>query len=70
MKIRLTFPEADPERELAGGALSLIEVLEGDREFLEALTLRLDEVVGKPRGRFVISYSPGQPGARRPPTVN
>jgi hypothetical protein len=69
MRINLTFPKMDPELELAGGALSLMEVLEGDREFLDALTLRLDEIVGKPKGRFVISYSPGQPGARRPPRV-
>ena len=68
--MRLTFPDADPERELAGGALCLVEVLEGEREFLDALTLRLDQIVGKPKGRFVISYRPGQPGARRPPRVN
>jgi hypothetical protein len=70
MRISLTFPDVDPELELAGGALSLVENLEGDREFLEALTIRLDEIVGKPKGRFVISYLPGQPGARKPPGVN
>ncbi len=70
MQIRLVFPEGDPNRELARGALAAVEVLEGDKEFLEALTMRLDEISGRPRGRFVISYCPGQPGARRPPTIH
>jgi hypothetical protein len=69
MKIRTVFPDGDPDSELAGGALSVVEVLEGDREFLEALTMRLDEISGRPKGRFVISYLPGQPGARQPPTI-
>jgi hypothetical protein len=69
MRISLTFPDADPELELAGGALSLVEVLEGDREFLDALALRLDEIVGKPKGRFVISYLPLQPGAHPIPRI-
>ncbi len=69
MRIRQVLQDGDPEQELANGALSLVEVLEGDKEFLEALTMRLDEVVGKPKGRFVISYLPGQPGARRPPRI-
>jgi hypothetical protein len=69
MRILLAQPNGDPEQQLGPGALSMTEVLEGDKEFLEALTMRLDEVVGKPKGRFVISYLPGQPGARRPPRI-
>ncbi len=68
MRIRVMPLDGNQNQELAGG-LSLVEVLEGDREFLEALTMRLDEVVGKPKGRFVISYLPGQPGSRRPPRI-
>jgi len=45
------------------------EILEGGREFLEALALRLNEIVRKPNGRFVISYVNGQPGAKTPPQV-
>src|SRR5215471_3373175 len=69
MRIVLMPPDGNPAPELAGGALSTTEVLEGDREFLEALTMRLDEVLGKPKGRFVFSYVQGQPGARRPPRI-
>lgn len=69
MRIHLTVPEATGGLELAGGALARVEVLEGDREFLEALTLRLDEIVVRPKSRFVISYLKGHPGARRPPTI-
>jgi hypothetical protein len=68
MTIETVFPEAFPGR-AGSGALSLIEASEGDREFLEALAMRLDEIVVKPKGRFVISYRTGQPGARRPPTI-
>jgi hypothetical protein len=69
MRIVLMPPDGNPAPELASGALSMNEVLEGDKEFLEALTMRLDEVVGKPKGRFVFSYVQGQPGARRPPRI-
>ena len=58
---------ADPEQERSGGEVCLQEVLEGDTEFLEAITFRLNEIVTKPKGRFVISYLPGVPGGRRPP---
>jgi hypothetical protein len=58
---------ADPERELPGGQGCFQEILEGDAEFLEAIAIRLNEIVTKPKGRFVISYLPGSPGARRPP---
>jgi hypothetical protein len=46
-----------------------VEVLEGGDEFLEALTMRLNEIVRKPSGRFVISYVPGTPGAKKPPRI-
>jgi len=65
----MEFPDGDATQELAGGALTVVEVLEGDKEFLEALTMRLDEISGRPKGRFVISYQPGQPGSRTPPTI-
>jgi hypothetical protein len=70
MIIRLTPGEAgDPERELAGGGLQLMEVLEGADEFLDAIVARLNEIVKKPSGRFVISFVDGAPGSKRPPTV-
>ena len=69
MEIRIGPPGGGADGELSGGALSVGEVLEGDKEFLEALTMRLDEISGRPKGRFVISYLPGQPGARQPPTI-
>ena len=62
-------PEGESAGQVADGVLRAAEVLEGDREFLEALTMRLDEISGRPKGRFVISYLPGQPGARTPPTI-
>jgi hypothetical protein len=61
-------PEFDPES--SGGAAGFVEVLEGDKEFLEAITLRLDQIVARPRGRFVVSYTQGQPGARKPPSIH
>jgi len=68
VKIRLVLGDpADPEQELSGGQVSLQEILEGDAEFLEAIAMRLNEIVTKPRGRFVISYLAGSPGARRLP---
>ena len=70
MLIRLRPKETvNPETELAGGSLHLVEVLEGAEEFLDALVSRLNEIVRKPSGRFVISYVDGNPGSRRPPTV-
>jgi hypothetical protein len=65
VRIRLVLGDpADPEQELSGGQVSLREILEGDAEFLEAITMRLNDIVRKPKGRFVISYVPGSPGAR------
>jgi hypothetical protein len=70
MIIRLTPEDAgSPEVELAGGGLQLTEVLEGADEFLDAIVARLNEIVRKPSGRFVISYVEGHPGSRRPPKV-
>jgi hypothetical protein len=69
MEIGTIPPEGGADGELAGGALSGAELLEVDKEFLEALTMRLDEISGRPKGRFVISYLAGQPGARTPPTI-
>jgi hypothetical protein len=69
MEIPTDLPEGGADLELSGGALRAAELLEVDKEFLEALTMRLDEISGRPKGRFVISYLPGQPGARTPPTI-
>ena len=69
MHLRPVDPE-DPGKEPEGRRIGLVEVLEGATEFLEAIELRLSEIVTKPKGRFVISYIPGMPGARRPPTVH
>jgi hypothetical protein len=69
MEIRTDLPGGDADGELSGRALTAGELLEVDKEFLEALTMRLDEISGRPKGRFVISYLPGQPGARTPPTI-
>jgi len=69
MKLRPGDSE-DPGQELESGRIRLMEVLEGAEEFLEAIELRLNEIVQRPKGRFVISYVPGVPGARRPPTVH
>ena len=69
MKIEVREQEPpDPNATPAGG-LEAVEVLEGGEEFLEALALRLNEIVLKPNGRFVISYVAGQPGAKTPPRV-
>ena len=51
------------------GSLHAVEVLEGGDEFLEALQIRLNEIVRKPNGRFVITYIPGKPGAKTPPRI-
>jgi hypothetical protein len=59
-----TDPKSHPE-----GAFQAVEVLEGVDEFLEALQMRLNEIVLKPSGRFVISYIPGKPGSKVPPRV-
>lgn len=69
MKIEIREQEpADPNATPDGG-LQAVEVLEGCEEFLEALALRLNEIILKPNGRFVISYVAGQPGAKAPPRV-
>jgi len=69
MKIEVRQPDSsDPSVEPDGG-LQAVEVLEGSEEFLEALALRLNEIILKPNGRFVISYVAGQPGAKAPPRV-
>ena len=57
----------DPD---SSGGSALVEVLEGEKEFLEAISMRLDQIVARPRGRFVVSYTQGQPGARKPPSIN
>jgi hypothetical protein len=46
-----------------------LEGLENGEQFLEALSIRLSEIIRKPSGRFVISYVAGQPGSRRPPKI-
>lgn len=70
MQIRLVQEDPEtPDKRLDGGDLPLVEVLEGAREFLEDIATRLNEIVMKPRGRFVISFDPAQSGSRTPPTA-
>jgi hypothetical protein len=68
MRILRMSGDVDPEQTL--GRMSYVEVIEGDKEFLDAISLRLEQIVAKPRGRFVVSYTAGQPNARKPPTIN
>ena len=67
MKIETRGPDGTERVADAMGVVD--EVLEGGKEFLEALAIRLNEIVRKPNGRFVISYVSGQPGAKTPPQV-
>jgi len=68
MKIEVRPETPDPSAR-PDGALGGVEVLEGGDEFLEALQMRLNEIVRKPNGRFVITYVPGKPGAKTPPRI-
>jgi hypothetical protein len=69
MKIEVR-PEGAPDHGPGPeGTLGPVEVLEGGDEFIEALSMRLNEIVRKPSGRFVISYVPGAPGAKKPPRI-
>ncbi len=68
MKIEIKAEGPDPNPG-ADDSLNAVEVLQGGDEFLEALTMRLNEIVRKPSGRFVISYVPGAPGAKKPPRI-
>jgi hypothetical protein len=61
--------QAFPEDEFPGAALPPVEFAAQGDQFLQALVLRLCEIVQKPQGRFVISYISGQPGSRRPPRI-
>jgi len=69
MKIEVRSGEAPDQRPRPDEAIGAVEVLEGVDEFLEALAMRLNEIVRKPSGRFVISYVPGAPGAKKPPVI-
>lgn len=69
MKIEIRQEETADRRRGPEAAIDAVEVLEGGDEFLEALTMRLNEIVLKPSGRFVISYVPGAPGAKKPPRI-
>lgn len=68
MKIEVRQEEPSDHNVRPGGPQA-VEVLEGSEEFLEALALRLNEIIRKPNGRFVISYVTGKPGSRTPPRV-
>ncbi len=68
MKIEVRPQDPDPHLSRDGN-LGPVEVLEGGDEFLEAISMRLNEIIRKPSGRFVISYVPGQPGSKTPPRV-
>jgi hypothetical protein len=69
VKIEIRPPDGDGPGSGAETPLDMVEVLEGGDEFIEALSMRLNEIVRKPSGRFVISYMPGTPGAKKPPLV-
>jgi hypothetical protein len=69
VKIEMRPPDRGEPRTGAESSLDMVEVLEGGDEFIEALSMRLNEIVRKPSGRFVISYMPGTPGAKKPPLV-
>lgn len=69
MKIEIREQEPADQGATHDGGLQAVEVLEGGEEFLEALALRLNEIILKPNGRFVISYVAGQPGAKAPPRI-
>lgn len=70
MKIQVRLEElAERQARPDDSGSSPVEMLEGSDEFLEALSLRLNQIVRKPNGRFVISYVPGKPGAKTPPRV-
>ena len=69
MKIEIRQDDAADRSRAPEGAIDAVEVLEGGDEFLEALTMRLNEIVRKPSGRFVISYVQGAPGAKKPPRI-
>ena len=67
--VRAQEPEPADRESRSRGTFEAIEVLEGGDEFLEAIQMRLNEIIRKPNGRFVISYVSGQPGSKVPPTV-
>ncbi|MGH9369562.1 MAG: hypothetical protein ACRD3M_18060 [Thermoanaerobaculia bacterium] len=69
MKIEVRLEEPPDPDVRRDGALQAVEVLEGGDEFLDALTMRLNDIIRKPSGRFVISYVPGKPGSKAPPRV-
>ena len=69
MKIEVKVEGAADQSSQVEEGLHAVEVLEGGEEFLEALQIRLNEIVRKPNGRFVISYVPGKPGAKAPPRI-
>ena len=50
-------------------AATPVEVLEEGERFLEALQMRLNDIVRKPNGRFVISYRSGRTDSRPPPKI-
>lgn len=69
MKIEFRLDEQPDSPVRPDGALDPVEVLEGGEEFLQALSMRLNEIVLKPNGRFVISYITGKPGSKTPPRI-
>jgi hypothetical protein len=69
MKIEVRLDEQPDSSARPDGGLEPVEVLEGSEEFLQALSIRLNEIVLKPNGRFVISYITGKPGSKTPPRV-
>jgi hypothetical protein len=69
MKIEVRLEEPPDSQSQVDGGLHAVEVLEGGDEFLEALSMRLNEIVQKPNGRFVISYISGKPGSKTPPRI-
>jgi hypothetical protein len=54
-----------PVTEGAGGTAAAIEVLEGKQEFLAELLERLNEIIRKPDGRYMVVYDPETGKPRR-----
>jgi hypothetical protein len=62
MELRMTLV---PVTEGAGGTAAAIEVLEGKQEFLAELLERLNEIIRKPDGRYMVVYDPETGKPRR-----
>ncbi len=53
-----------------GDCTNMMEVLEGKQEFLADLLTRLNEIIRKPDGRYMVAYDPETHKPRRILKVN